>query len=191
MSKFVNFKQRKVTLPPGCKDLIDVLKLQAPAPPVAGLITNPGFSKTKPYSARHESAQGTLSDIEKWVLKVFESDAIACSMDVFPLGKDVFVALQRNGEKGVIATVEVIMGTAEEKAVRAFLAKHGLKPPVESEIPAHFSPYLPIQIACDISPVPTAASEMSSLLIALFREAFSADDNSELQFFGFEMVDSH
>ena len=66
MNEFVNFNKRGVQLPPGCKDLIDVLG---------------GGGKGKPWGAwelpKSERRIGALADVERYVRKMLESERSA------------------------------------------------------------------------------------------------------------------
>src|SRR5947207_13581446 len=70
MSQFVNYKKRSVALPPGCKDLIDLLR-PAGAHKADGTIPR----DDRPSVARGESVTGKLSEIGKYVAMVFHASA--------------------------------------------------------------------------------------------------------------------
>jgi hypothetical protein len=169
MSEFVNYKTRSVTLPPGCKNLIDVLQpdaLPADEPPTV---------------TRGESFAGRLSDIEKYVAMVFESRAWSFILMVTPPEEQFTIHVDRMD--GIMeASVMVQTGTDQERAVHSFFASRDLDIPKNSEMPPQFLPDVPVQVTCDILPFPTEAPLLSKLIAAMLRDAFGLSDDSQLCF---------
>jgi hypothetical protein len=82
MADFVNYNKRSVTLPPGCKNLIDVLRSRP----------DKQFQKfaerLKRARVTHdESVMGKVSDVPKYVGMVFASRGLVCVLEIGLPGK--------------------------------------------------------------------------------------------------------
>jgi hypothetical protein len=173
MDGFVDYGKRSVQLPPGCKDLIDLLR-----PGVSGFLS--AIPPNLPDGLRHGGmVKGELSELAKYVARVFDSRALACSLWVRPPGDQLTFEVQRFDAGEVTASVIVEMGTKREKAVRDFIAARGFQAPDDS-IPKQFSPNLPVELICHLSPLPSEVSILSNLGAELFRRVCGLSDQSEL-----------
>ena len=179
MSKFVNYKKRKVTLPAGCKNLMDLLEPH----PLRGLhdIHDILASGELPASTRKWVATGTLADIARSVAPVFESRALAFTLDI-SLSGDQLVGVGRFGDGEMWSALSVQAGTDRERSVRDFFTRQSLRLPEDTDMPSCFSPELPMHVRYDIIPHPTDAPHLARLLSDLLREVFGLNDESELSF---------
>jgi len=161
MADFVNYNKREVTLPAGCKDLIDVLR------PREG----------KPAGRRAESGIGPLSEIAEHVQGVFDSRGRISALQITSPDGRIAANVRKKLGKHITALVTFQRGSEQEKAVRDFLASRGMQPPRDSEAPKlFFFPDLPVQMFCEISPLSPDPLEVSRLILDLFRRVGLKDD---------------
>jgi hypothetical protein len=171
VADFVNFNKRDVSLPAGCKDLMDVLhqKMES-AEPLAG-----------PDKVRHTIVRGTLASFESNVLGALKSPSPYLYLSISPPSKSLQFVLQRQPVVGMLARVQVKMGSPTEMELRRFLEARGFRTPDQS-VPKFFSPNLPVEMSCDISSAVDDPSRMIKLVTELFREVCRLGDSEELTF---------
>jgi hypothetical protein len=184
MSKFVNYKKRSVALPPGCKDLIDVLQSHKNSKLLTGIDTSAVPPDQQIAVTRDESAAGRLADIEKYLSMVFDSRAWAFMLTISLSGEQFTLEVDRAPDVAsvVMASVVVQSNSDQEKAVRSFFARRGLHLPDDWGVPPQFVPDVPWQITYEIAPCPSHAAQLSKLLVDLSREALGLNDESQLCF---------
>jgi hypothetical protein len=168
--------KRDYLLPPGCKDLIDLLQ-----PRGGGQEKIPG-ARAKIKMSRRGRRNGGLADIEKYLAMVFASRTLTFSLDIRPPGECLSVHVSRHNDRELDASLYVQMNTSEEKAIRDFFHRHHLPAPADSEIPAGFVPGLPVYDRFTISPVPPGAGELAGFLAELLREVCGLNEESSLRF---------
>ena len=190
MSKFVNYKKRSVTLPSGCKNLIELLQPHGLPKLVNKTHTGPIPPDERPTVTRGKSFTGGLSDINKYVTMVFESRARSFILMVTPPDEQFTVDVDRMEDGMMGAYVLVQSGTDQETAVRAFFAQHGLQIPEDSGTPPMSVPGVPVQTTCDISPMPSEAPLLSQLVSDLLRVVLGLSDDSQLCFRYYEISDA-
>lgn len=176
MSKFVNFKKRDVALPPGCKNLIDVLQ------PRPVRVRDMIGTAHRPMVAHGGSVTGGLADFEKYVGLVFASQALDFELVISPPGKRLTVHVNRTKGEAVCASVLVQAGTDIENALLQFLKNHDCTTLEDSGIPDFFNPSLPVHVHHDVLPVPTDAAQLARLLVGLFHDVCGVNDASEVNF---------
>lgn len=184
MAKFVNYKKRNITLPAGCKNLSDLLPKAKSSTPrgIIGITHGGGQDEPPPTDSRNWSVTGKLTDMADRVAPVFASHALCFSLDVRPSDQEPHVDVYRTGDGETCSSITVQMGTDREKAVRDFLTRHGLRVPIDSGIPASFNPNLPVHHFYELLPPPGEMSQLTAVLVDLFREVFGLTDESELSF---------
>jgi hypothetical protein len=170
MSQFIDYKKRSVTLPPGCKDLIDLLR--PPRPPKSGAVAS---REEKPTVTRGESFNGGFSEIRKSVAKVVESKSEVISLLMSTPDEQLTVGVARQGNT-VEAFVIVPHGEDREKALRAFYQRHGLEVSPDSFGHCLYHDTLPLE--------PEAISDIA---IELFREVCGLDEKAEVHFCYYEL----
>src|SRR6266404_2534681 len=175
MLDFVDYHKRDISLPWGWTDLIQVLQ------------ANRGSSYAPPRETEPQEEYSSyeiikpLSQIEKYISLVFES-GVALSLQIVPFaGKKLEFTLQKLPFNDMRATVHVRMGTEVETRVGRFLETRGFSVP-DSSVPAMFNPNLPVELFCDISPLPTDERQLAKLVGDLFHEVCGLNDQSELAF---------
>lgn len=185
MSKFVNFKKREIALPPGCKDLIDVLK---PGRRTSGK-DYVNIAGERPTEMQGGEGVGGLSEIEKYVAMVFESRALAFTLEIIPPDKrlNIGLCMMEYGTRTMMASLSVQKNTELHRAVRGCFIRHGLHTPEDSGMPEQFYAELPWQLIYEISPFPSDAAQLARILIDLYREVGGLTDESELSFHYAEM----
>ena len=167
----------------GCKNLVDVLKSKAKRKVIGEVGPKPIGPDELPAVTRGESYTGGIADIEKYVAKTFESRARMLMLIVTPPDEHFTLNVDRVEDGSMDAWVVVQSGTAQEKAVRSFFARHDLLIPEESkEHGDSFVPGIPVQLMCTISPLPPDSARLSRLITDLFRDAFGLREDSQLRF---------
>lgn len=171
-------KKRDYLLPPGCKDLIDVLKLgqsrDSPFPKSA----NPSNLEVK-----REKASGGLDEIETYVRMVCESAALSTSLSIEPPGTGLTISLHRMHGGIISAEAWVQDDTPQETALREFLAMQKL--PVPARTPpwkGFFFPGLPIYPSYDLMPVPVDAACLAQRVTSLLGDVCNLTEDSSLVF---------
>ena len=182
MAKFVNYKKRSVTLPPGCKNLGDLLQPHGKPNQRPSIHVGSIPSESPPTVTRSESFEGSLLDVEKYVTITFESQADSVFLIVKSANGQSTVHISRNESGNMSARVDVPGGTAQELALRSFLADHKMRVLPDSGMPAHFDPNLPWKAMFEIAPLPTEAALLSRLVEDLLVQALEARSDSQLSF---------
>ena len=183
MSHFVNYNKRSVTLPPGCKNLIDLLRpTELPKDHATPLRSE------QPTVTRGESFTGRLSEIGKYVAMVFQARAEMVILLLSTPDDQLTMNLGRDQSGAISASVVFGHEADRERAVRAFYARHGLETPQQSGIPEHFSAHLPVQCIYPVSPLPPESALISDMATSLFRDVCGLDDNADLGFRYYEVT---
>lgn len=165
MSDFVNLKKRSVTLPPGCKDLVDLLKVPKQKSPAIKI-------------------RERLAGLGRYVEMTINTKTSVAYLSVASLTNHVTFRLHNHKNQGGVlsARVEAETKTKEEAAVTAFLDRNGWKRPAGGEMPHVFLfPTLPIQLMRDIDPLPLDPTIITRLVTELFRECCGLTDTDELE----------
>jgi len=183
MSQFINYKTRSVALPPGCKDLIDVLR--PTGPPKAEVIISPD---ERPAVTRGGLITGRLSEIGKYVAMVFHARGEMVILLMSTPDEQVTMHLGRDRSRTIAASVVFGYGGDREKAIRAFYQRHGLETPPDSGKPEHFSPHLPVHCNYPVTPLPSEPAPIAEMATELFRSVCALDDKAEIRFRYYECV---
>ena len=183
MSKFVNFKKRSVALPPGCKDLIDLLQPHRP-----GKTHSISPAVGEPTIRRDESGTVRLSEIEKYVPMPFQSEAQTSILLLSLCDNRLTVQLSKiNGT--MMSALAVFEEDADrERRMREFFRRHSLQDPPESGQADRFVPGVPVQVIYEVSPLQMDATTASKLLGELFRYVCGLTDDSPLKFRYYELT---
>jgi hypothetical protein len=157
MNKFVNLGKRGVTLPPGCKDLIDVLQ------------------KPKPHAAlaSPHSCAGGLQDVAAHLSRLFEPAAKPRTL-VITWHETNYLQVMRIA--GVLTALAVVHEhTHREQAICQWFNAAGLAPTLD-EAAAGFS------VRVLGYPLPDSAAKVKHLLSDLLRTGYGLPENVALQF---------
>jgi len=79
VSDFVDFNKRDVSLPPGCKDLIDLLK-----PGKAADLGSPG--KVTAQFSQRESLRGTVLELAGFMRRLYGPGEEFSTLSILPFG---------------------------------------------------------------------------------------------------------
>ena len=127
MGEFVNYKKRSVELPPGCKDLMDVL-LKTSKRKTSLPITTRWVPVPKPERI---AAHG-LDHIPRFMTRDLKSTAKFTSLSIELPGREIGIGVYRHSEPGTLALMLcVYRDTEEERAIRAFFAGHQVAPTID------------------------------------------------------------
>jgi hypothetical protein len=166
---FVNYNSRHVELPPGCKDLIDVLKQARPE--------SPGYPKL-PSGAQPEQMQvgkiGELADDMTWLIsESIKPSFLAILVPGFPL------ELRCETDAGPLYLYLAVPSGELRRAerVRAFFDARDRKPLQDStELDGwRFMRFMRYNLPCVVGTV-------SDLVGALLREVYDVRDDTPLRF---------
>lgn len=164
MNDFVNPQHRGVSLPPGYKDLIDVLEGKRRIPE--------SLLGKKPIVKHFES--GGLSHVEAF-LSLLQNPMSKRASLVF-LGCDRVLFVLNRSEDSLQALISFDTGDLiSERAVRQIFAGVGIIPSSEVVLPEKN-----VQAFC--YPIALEAANVVSLVTALLREAFGISDSDGLGF---------
>jgi hypothetical protein len=172
MSKFVNYSKRDVALPPGCKDLSDVLRRQK--------------VEVKTYHGTQchgETTVGAIKDIKTFVEQLVSClEPPAGLLISLPDGPVHFnIGLSRFTEDGSLwVSAEVKEGSDEEIGLLRFLEERGFDAPQSHSVPKAFSADVPLTVFCGVEPFPMDSATASQLLADLLREVCRLSEESEL-----------
>lgn len=134
MGKFVNYKKRGVELPPGCKNLVDVLD-KGPKRKALSAVGTQWIPLPKP----ERFATRGLDHLLRFMARVLESRAKFTSLHIALPGSEAGISVFRHSEPGTLDLVLFIQrNTEEERAIRVFFAGHNIKPTVD---------YLPLPVS--------------------------------------------
>lgn len=134
MSKFVNYNKRSIQLPPGCKDLADLLKTK--------ILTADALANDPDYGGkmRRELISGTITNVPQQVSKVFHSEARYISLVIGEPRNHYTVCVSRFEKSEFSAYVTAESNPEREQAVRAVLGAYNLEVPPLSGPRAAFIP---------------------------------------------------
>ena len=164
MSEFVNYNKRSVSLPKGCKDLVDVLKQQ-------------GSSAAKP--GKHEEELGKLSDIEKWAIRAFESEADVVQLEIASSERDARFIFHRTPHKKT-ASVTLRADASAEAAIKVIFERRNLETPTSFGLPKLF--FSDSSVAYDLSLAFVDEASFCAIAKDILREVCGLGDQSSLWF---------
>ena len=184
MSDFVNYKKRSMTLPPGCKDLIDVLRQ---GHNLEWLETLLGIDLSRAVM-RDGALKGTFLDIQKHVHQAVTASALIYILEIIPADQLLTFTLRRLYQQPLQAIIEVETKTSQEEALLLALLGHKLRTPSHAATPGIPFPDLPWRLTWPIEPLPEDALALSMLVSELLRESGGLKPESQLTFHHHELV---
>ncbi len=169
MSQFVNFNKRSVTLPPGCKDLIDVLastrkKRKASSVPET-------FAPLEIHKERFPSAG--LAQLERFVGLLLHPRGEACVIQIAAEALSNPVTLYCSKAEKMAGIVLDPRDVPQEEAVRSFFHSRATGSLLES---AHEG------TATLLYPLPRHVAAASALVRELIQEVFALGSDAGLDF---------
>src|SRR3954463_15524050 len=149
MNPFVNPKKRGAALPPGCKDLIDLLEPGKRREPkeLAAAIPDVRLSRDDSFSV-------TLSEIGKSISSALESRATMTVLAIASLDDQLSFDIRYMDGKVWSTSATFISSPSSERKMKAAFERLGLKVPDRYEIPASFFKDQTVYAIYQISPEP-------------------------------------
>jgi hypothetical protein len=172
MSQFVNFNKRDITLPPGCKDLSDVLaasQKQARQEPVAEDFL--GLEKHK----EHFGSAG-MAQLERFAGMLLHSPSLAFVVEIAAPELQFPVVLGRCGPE-----ISVVLTTCEvpqEEAIRDFFSRRATPPCLETRDAG---------TTTLVHPLPAEAAAASALVAELLQAVYALSNDAGLEFEYYEI----
>ena len=176
MAKFVNYKKRNVTLPAGCKDLIDLLEPGKRRKATELLGPHPNMKVM-----RDDSFISKLSEIGKPISAALESGAPMAMLSVSSLDEQTSLDVHRMGGENLSTSVSFTQTALSEQKMKAIFENLGLRVPQDSAIPEHFIKGQPVQLIYEIDPERVQAGDLAALAAVIFREFCSMEPTSQVR----------
>jgi len=167
MSEFVNYNKRSIDLPPGCKNLIDVLQPnKTGAKPQRGVSMGGGETATIASIPKHIG--NFLKRSNQAVLVICDTrEEVAFYMT--PLAGNIF------------ASIRFLDDPPREARVRKLFGPYGLDAPAHTETAPQFSE-APVWTMFRIQPFPSNTRRLIEISTAVFRDVCKATDETPLHF---------
>jgi hypothetical protein len=185
MCKFVNYKKRGVSLPPGCKELIDLIEPGKLRQAKELIAPRPGVNMP-----RDDSFSINLSDIGKPITAALESRGRMIMLAVASLDDQLSLDIHRMGAETLSTYVTFTESPASEWKMKAIFERLGLQVPSDSGVPGHFLKDQPVQLIYRISPEPVGAADLTALAAGIFRDFCGMEPTSELRVHYLELTDA-
>jgi hypothetical protein len=183
MSGFVNYNKRGVDLPPGCKDLHDLLVSKSLRKKPLLLMPE---KRAKALESHEENTWGTINEIRQRVAQVFASRAQLVGLTASPPTDDFSFGVYRIEGQDPVAYIMFGDDKDREQTVRGFYVAYRLHLPAESWKPGNASYDLPFNWSYPISPMPCNHLLLSAIAMNFFTEACGMDKTSKILFRLFE-----
>ncbi len=185
MSKFVNYKKRNISLPAGCKDLIDLLKPEQRRKVMDSLGSNPNLN-----AMRDDSFIGSLSEIGNVINRALTSGAPMATLSVASMDEEVSLALHRMGAENLSASVSFIQTQSSEEKMKAVFESLGLPVPRGSGIPEHFIKGQPVQLIYEINSEPGQSGDLATLATVIFQKFCGMEPTSQIRVYFVEFTNA-
>lgn len=169
MPKFVNYKKRSVALPPGCKDLLDVLEPSRRSKP------EPGGWQTTFVETDRLQTEG-LAHIGEYISKLLQCGADFFTVMIYHPDYLVPVVLLRNRSDNVFAVALYDNEPQAQRAIKAFFLQQGIEPLRDCSVPAAGG------ISSLIYLLPLDHPKATALVTGLLRTAYGLSDEAGLDF---------
>jgi len=177
MSDFVNFGKRSVTLPPGCKDLIDLLRPKSATTTLAPPKQPPAGERPK-VTHGHRSVGG-LRQVAGFLARLFESRSELSTLMISSAAEDLTAMFYLRGSSRVFVLILIAQNASLERAVRGFYHEHGIEPVQAYPIPKQEGGGLGWGL---VFPMPSVPIETAQLTHDLFRTISAEGEQAEFQF---------
>lgn len=172
MSPFVNYRKRSVNLPPGCKDLIDVLQ---PGRTTSRQLNTP----EQPVVTHGRHVTDSLSEIHHYVALVVGATSDFFTLMISTVDEGLTLLVYRQAGARLRVLMLISDGLEQEQRIREFFRCSRLTPLQEYSF-AGFSPGEAARSV--VYPLPSPAPEASRLTMELLRTACGLTDQSLLRF---------
>jgi hypothetical protein len=175
MTRFVKYQKRGVQLPPGCKDLIDVLKGKAKAK-IPGAFTG----EWEPVPKPDLFPSGGVAQIERYVVRILVSAAKFTALTVSSLDQQVVVGLYRHPDENAFDLMLLVLRRDKEleQSIRDFFGQRGIQ---------HTLDYLCSGVKPNSKrglkyPLPSDSKQVAVLLADLLTKVYGLDAEAGLAF---------
>jgi hypothetical protein len=181
MAQFVNYGKRGFTLPPGCKDLIDVL---VPTRRTRGAPSNlkPFYNQANDFAdcvrvKVDRFPEAGLAQVERYVTMVIQSGAETFALSMTMPGLEFPVTLYHSKSEQTDAIVVLTKKPDQEQNVRAFFGRQGLGILYDS-----LRREVPDGVFSLVCPLPSNAEIASQLTKDLLRSVYGLTEESGIDF---------
>lgn len=177
--QFVNYRKRSFTLPPGCKNLIDVLARSRRK--AKGQIATCGFP---PLEIKKERVPtGGLAQIGRYMEMLLQSRGELFTLSVTGPGFQYPVAFCRSRSERTVAIILVCKDARQEQAIRTLFEQHGLEASLD-----HLVGDTPDATRGLAYPLPLDVARATSLATELLRNVYGLSEEAGLDFLYYEKV---
>jgi hypothetical protein len=176
MVRFVNYRKRGVELPPGCKDLIDVLKGKAKAK-ASGAFAG----KWEPVPKPDLFPSGGIAQIERYVTRILVSAAKFAALIVSSLDERVVIGLYRHPDENAFDLMLFVLRKDKEleQSIREFFGRCG----IEHTLDYLCSGGLDLNYMRGLKyPLPSDPKQVAQLLADLLTKVYGLDAGAGLAF---------
>ena len=175
MARFVNYQKRGIELPPGCKDLIDVLKGKAKAK-----APDTFTGKCEPVPKSDLFPSGGIAQIERYVMRLLVSSAKFAALTVSSLDVQVVAGLYRHPDENAFDLMLFVLRKDKEleQSIREFFRRRGIE---------HTLDYLCSGVERNYMrglkyPLPSDSKQVAVLLADLLTTVYGLDAEAGLAF---------
>lgn len=182
-------KERGYLLPPGCKDLYDVLQQekQRAINPAASSKGWTHYSDSDPGPLQEDEdervfGQCQLHEIECYVVLLFEANKSTPDVTLLSRDPELTVHVRREADQTIRASVPIPMGTEQEKKAREFFTRQSWPLPEAGTWSPRRWPNVPVYQFYDTPSLPPTAPLAAKMVAAFFQEIAGLTGQSELAF---------
>jgi hypothetical protein len=177
MSDFVNFGKRSVTLPDGCKDLVDILRAASSVTPSKP--TMPPPSHERPKVTHGQRSVGGVHQVQGFLTRLFESRSELCTLMISSAEDDLTAMVYLGAGSRIFVLILIGHDARLQEAVRSFYVERGIQPSHTYPIPKQEGGGLGCGL---VFPMPPLEVETAQLTGDLFRSISRRGDEVELLF---------
>ena len=184
-------------LPPGCKDLHDVLQLKKRKPDDTSRQRTAAAKGKQKFEAaqaamqsfgaklgEHTIGQWQLCELVPSLTTILESGATKFMLLLLSPEPDLEVKMSGGKATATSISLRAKIGTAQNKIAREFCQRHHLQLPKESgALPPQFLPGLPVHQIYRLDPPPPEATAAAGLVRAVFAEVAGLKEEESVNFF--------
>jgi len=180
MSNFVNFSKRDFLLPPGCKDLIDVLQPREVPRPIKSIAS----ASERPAVTRGRTTISRLADVPHHVARLVKSRSQFFTLMISTMDQRLSIVLSRSESEGVRALVFVSGDAERERAIRQFFQRQGTNLLQDYLLPSDAGAE-PVRGL--VYPLPPAPPQAAQITCELLQSVYGFTDESQIRFLYYEV----
>lgn len=175
MSKFVDYSKRDVTLPLGCKDLIDVL--------LPRRVPRPGIPSEQPAVTRGFQTMDRLSEIPRYVAMLATSKSEHFTLMISAVDDRLSVLLNRTESEEISVFIFAAGDVERERGILEFSQRHGLRVIRDPHSAADGERVLGLK-----NPLPSTPSQLSKIITELLCSVYALTEESVIQFLNYDIA---